>query len=76
MFFIKAFSIWCQVFTIFSVNRRNKKVYAWTVDDEDSMRKMLFEHVDGIVTSNPTSLQRLMQDTKLQCLEEGYSLPR
>jgi len=51
-------------------------VYAWTVDDEDSMRKMLFEHVDGIVTSNPTSLQRLMQDTKLQCLEEGYSLPR
>lgn len=80
MFFIKAFSIWqlaagTQVFIIFSVvmNRRNKKVYAWTVDDEESMRRMLFEDVDAIVTSDPTSLQRLMQDIKLQCLEEGYA---
>jgi len=51
-------------------------VYAWTVDDAESMQKMLFEHVDAIVTSNPTVLQRLMQDIKTQCLEEGYSLPR
>ncbi|CAJ1958501.1 unnamed protein product [Sphenostylis stenocarpa] len=58
------------------LRRRNKKVYAWTVDDVESMRKMLFEHVDAIVTSNPTSLQRLMEDIKIQCLEEGYSLPR
>lgn len=55
------------------MNRRNKKVYAWTVDDEESMRRMLFEDVDAIVTSDPTSLQRLMQDIKLQCLEEGYA---
>jgi len=58
------------------VNRRNKKVYAWTVDDPDSMRRMLLEHVDAIITSDPTSLKRLMQDIKLQCLEEGFSLPR
>lgn len=55
-------------------NRRNKKVYAWTVDDEDSMKKMLFERVDAIVTSNPSLLQRLMQDVRTQCLEEGFSL--
>ncbi|ESW20626.1 hypothetical protein PHAVU_005G002500 [Phaseolus vulgaris] len=55
------------------LHRRNKKVYAWTVDDEESMRRMLFEDVDAIVTSDPTSLQRLMQDIKLQCLEEGYA---
>nr|XP_009797546.1 PREDICTED: uncharacterized protein LOC104243957 isoform X3 [Nicotiana sylvestris] len=53
---------------------RNKKVYAWTVDDEDSMKKMLFERVDAIVTSNPSLLQRLMQDVRTQCLEEGFSL--
>ncbi|KAF3663905.1 Glycerophosphodiester phosphodiesterase GDPD4 [Capsicum annuum] len=53
---------------------RNKKVYAWTVDDEDSMKKMLFERVDAIVTSNPSLLQRLMQDVRTQCLEEGLKL--
>ncbi|KAL2513395.1 Glycerophosphodiester phosphodiesterase GDPD4 [Abeliophyllum distichum] len=53
---------------------RNKKVYAWTVDEEDAMQKMLFEHVDAVVTSNPTLLQRLMQDMRTQCLEEGFSL--
>ncbi|KAK7259903.1 hypothetical protein RIF29_25518 [Crotalaria pallida] len=57
------------------LHRRNKRVYAWTVDDEESMKKMLIDHVDAIVTGNPTLLQRLMQDTRTQCLEEGYSLP-
>nr|XP_048334664.1 glycerophosphodiester phosphodiesterase GDPD4 isoform X2 [Ziziphus jujuba var. spinosa] len=52
---------------------RNKKVYAWTVDDENSMQRMLSEHVDAVVTSNPTLLQRLMQDLRTQCLEEGFS---
>ncbi|XP_057453893.1 glycerophosphodiester phosphodiesterase GDPD4 isoform X3 [Lotus japonicus] len=56
------------------LRRRNKRVYAWTVDDAESMQKMLFEHVDAIVTGDPTLLQRLMQDTRTQCLEEGYSL--
>ncbi|KAL3513311.1 hypothetical protein ACH5RR_026028 [Cinchona calisaya] len=53
---------------------RKKKVYAWTVDDEISMQKMLFEHVDAVVTSNPTLFQRVMQDMRTECLEEGFSL--
>ncbi|XP_059669603.1 glycerophosphodiester phosphodiesterase GDPD4-like [Cornus florida] len=53
---------------------RNKKVYAWTVDDAVSLQRMLLEKVDAIVTSNPTLLQSLMQDTKTKCLEEGFSL--
>ncbi|MED6205111.1 Glycerophosphodiester phosphodiesterase gdpd4 [Stylosanthes scabra] len=57
------------------LHRRKKKVYAWTVDDVESMQRMLFEHVDAVVTGNPTLFQRLMQDTRTQCLEEGYSLP-
>ncbi|KAF3440955.1 hypothetical protein FNV43_RR19241 [Rhamnella rubrinervis] len=48
----------------------NKKIYAWTVDDVDSMQRMLTEHVDAVVTSNPGLLQRLMQDLRTQCLEE------
>ncbi|KAF2290865.1 hypothetical protein GH714_015923 [Hevea brasiliensis] len=55
---------------------RNKTVYAWTVDDVDSMRRMLFERVDAVVTSNPSLLQQIMQDTRTQCREEGYTLPQ
>ncbi|PQQ17588.1 hypothetical protein Pyn_12910 [Prunus yedoensis var. nudiflora] len=53
---------------------RKKKVYAWTVDDVDSMQEMLYERVDAIVTSNPNMLQGLMQDIRIECLEHGFSL--
>ncbi|XP_056159901.1 glycerophosphodiester phosphodiesterase GDPD4 isoform X1 [Syzygium oleosum] len=56
-----------------TLHSAKKKVYAWTVDDLDSMQKMLYEHVDAIVTSKPTVLQHLMQNIGTQCLEEGYS---
>ncbi|KAK6116715.1 hypothetical protein DH2020_049535 [Rehmannia glutinosa] len=53
---------------------RKKKVYAWTVDEEEWMQKMLLEGVDAVVTSNPSLLQRVMQDVRTQCIEEGFSL--
>ncbi|KAM7253294.1 hypothetical protein ACFE04_025912 [Oxalis oulophora] len=53
---------------------RNKKVFAWTVDDMESMQKMLSERVDAVVTSNPSLLQQLMQDSRTECFEEGFSL--
>uniref|UniRef100_A0A803N0Q9 glycerophosphodiester phosphodiesterase n=1 Tax=Chenopodium quinoa TaxID=63459 RepID=A0A803N0Q9_CHEQI len=53
---------------------RNKKIYAWTVDDMVSMQDMLINSVDAVVTSNPALLQQLMLDTRTQCLEEGFSL--
>ncbi|XP_065880421.1 glycerophosphodiester phosphodiesterase GDPD4 [Euphorbia lathyris] len=58
------------------VHRRNRKVYAWTVDDVDSMRRMLFERVDAVVTSNPSLMHQLVQDITSQCREEGFSMPR
>ncbi|KAJ6693198.1 hypothetical protein OIU85_004007 [Salix viminalis] len=58
------------------LHRRKKKAYAWTVDDVDSMRKLLFEHVDAVVTNNPSLLQQLMQDIRTECREEGFSSPR
>ncbi|XP_077224680.1 PLC-like phosphodiesterases superfamily protein isoform X3 [Tasmannia lanceolata] len=54
---------------------RGKKVYAWTVDDEDSMRRMLLERVDAVVTSHPTVFQLLMRDIKTECHKEGFPLP-
>lgn len=66
-------AVWFHVFHL-GLSRRNKKVYAWTVDDVDSMQKMLFERVDAVVTGNPTLLQSLMQDIRTQCLEDGFSL--
>ncbi|KAI5640293.1 hypothetical protein M9H77_00319 [Catharanthus roseus] len=56
------------------VHGRKKKVYVWTVDEEEWMQKMLMEQVDAIVTSNPSLLQRIMLEVRTQCLEEGFSL--
>ncbi|KAJ8430428.1 hypothetical protein Cgig2_025855 [Carnegiea gigantea] len=53
---------------------KNKKIYAWTVDDVTSMQNMLAKRVDAIITNNPTMLQQLMEDTRIECLEEGFSL--
>ncbi|XWS22015.1 hypothetical protein CRYUN_Cryun30bG0107300 [Craigia yunnanensis] len=58
------------------VHGREKKVYAWTVDDADSMMRMLQEQADAIVTSNPSLLQRIMHDKRTECLEEGFTLTR
>ncbi|CAN1841898.1 Glycerophosphodiester phosphodiesterase GDPD4, partial [Linum perenne] len=55
---------------------RQKKVYTWTVDEIESMRMMLMERVDAIVTNRPSSLQQLIQDIRSECREEGFSLPR
>lgn len=57
------------------MHKNGKIVYAWTVDDGDSMKRMLYEHVDAIVTSNPSLLQQLMQDTRAECMEDGFALP-
>ncbi|KAL3635135.1 Glycerophosphodiester phosphodiesterase gdpd4 [Castilleja foliolosa] len=56
------------------LHRRNKTAYAWTVDEVDSMQRMLVERVDAVVTSNPSLLQRVMQDVKTQCFQQGFSL--
>jgi hypothetical protein len=56
-------------------NRHDRRVFAWTVDDSSSMKKMLFEHVDAIVTSNPSLLQQLMHETRTECMEDGFALP-
>ncbi|CAN1178743.1 Glycerophosphodiester phosphodiesterase GDPD4, partial [Linum perenne] len=58
------------------LHRRQKKVYTWTVDEIESMRTMLMERVDAIVTNRPSSLQQLIQDIRSECREEGFSLPR
>ena len=65
-----SFSLLNFFFMVF--NSRNK-VYAWTVDDETQMQRMLVKRVDAMVTGNPTLLQRLIQDIRIQCLEQGFS---
>ncbi|KAL7118381.1 hypothetical protein ACP275_03G133000 [Erythranthe tilingii] len=51
---------------------RKKKVYAWTVDEEEWMQKMLVESVDGVVTSDPALLQRVMHDLRTNCFQLGF----
>ncbi|KAL8230980.1 hypothetical protein R6Q57_000758 [Mikania cordata] len=56
------------------LHRRKRKVYAWTVDDEAEMHKMLKENVDAIITSDPSLLQSSMREIRKKCLLDGYSL--
>ncbi|GAD17314.1 glycerophosphodiester phosphodiesterase [Lentilactobacillus otakiensis] len=42
---------------------RRQQVYAWTVDDEPDMTKMLFLNVDGIITDNLTQLKGTIKST-------------
>ncbi|KAL9993099.1 putative glycerophosphodiester phosphodiesterase [Helianthus debilis subsp. tardiflorus] len=56
------------------LHRRKKKVYAWTVDDEAGMHKMLNENVDAIITSHPSLLQSSMRDIRKKCLVDGFSI--
>ncbi|WVZ53296.1 hypothetical protein U9M48_004262 [Paspalum notatum var. saurae] len=56
------------------LRRHGRRVFAWTVDDSSSMKRMLYEHVDAIVTSNPSLLQQLMQEIRTECMEDGFTL--
>uniref|UniRef100_A0ACD5WBR5 Uncharacterized protein n=1 Tax=Avena sativa TaxID=4498 RepID=A0ACD5WBR5_AVESA len=58
-----------------TMHRNDRKVYEWTVDDSDSMKRMLYEQVDAIVTSNPSFLQQLMQELRTECMEDGIAFP-
>nr|ABR17926.1 unknown [Picea sitchensis] len=53
-------------------HRAGKKVYAWTVDDIESMQKMLLVGVDSIITSQPNSLQKMMEYIRNQCMDVGF----
>eukprot|EP00250_Pteridium_aquilinum_P015074 c22362_g1_i1 orf=554-1057(+) len=55
------------------IHKAGKKVYAWTVNDRDTMKIMLFDGVDAIVTSQPRLLQEVMLEIQTECSQEGYS---
>ena len=42
---------------------RHQQVFAWTVDDDDDMTRMIFLNVDGIITDNLHELQVNLETT-------------
>lgn len=56
-----------------SAHRAGKKLHAWTVDEESAMIHMLKAGVDGIVTSTPSLLQRVMGSERQQCAQYGFT---
>jgi len=43
-------------------HKRGRWVYAWTVDDQETMRKLIRTGVDGIVTNNPGTLNEILEN--------------
>ncbi len=44
-------------------HNRHQQVFAWTVDDDDDMTRMIFLNVDGIITDNLHELQVNLETT-------------
>ncbi|KAI5055162.1 hypothetical protein GOP47_0030307 [Adiantum capillus-veneris] len=57
-----------------TIHQFGKTVYAWTVNDRERMREMLYDGVDAIVTSQPRLLQELMLQIQNECFQEGFHL--
>lgn len=41
-----------------------KKVYSWTVNDEESFKEAAFLDVDGVITDNVTEAKQVYQELK------------
>ncbi len=44
------------------MHRHGHGVFAWTVDDEDEMRRLIACDVNGIVTNRPAALAEVIRD--------------
>lgn len=47
---------------IWQAHLQNHVVYAWTVNDEAIMKRMMYEHIDGIITDNVALLNRSIKE--------------
>ncbi len=45
-----------------SVKDNEKRIYTWTVNNSDDMRRLLFLSVDGIITDNIEELNKIIDD--------------
>ena len=47
---------------IWQAHLQNHVVYAWTVNNKSEMKKMMYEHVDGIITDNVSMLNTAIKE--------------
>lgn len=47
---------------IWQAHLQNHVVYAWTVNNDAEMKKMMYEHVDGIITDDVAQLNATIRD--------------
>lgn len=45
-----------------AVHRQHKEIWAWTVNDRNTMTQMVFADVDGIITDNLTQLKQVIAE--------------
>lgn len=47
---------------IWQAHLQNHVVYAWTVNNKSEMKKMMYEHIDGIITDNISMLNTAIKE--------------
>ena len=55
---------------IWQARLQNKPVYAWTVDDSNTMKKMMYEGADGIITNDVVKLKKSIKNFEN---DQGYA---
>lgn len=63
MEYVDAFSIKANYISaelVKDIHKNNKKVYAWTVDTESQIKRLLLNDVDGIISNNPYNTKNIV----------------
>ena len=48
-------------------HRHNMAIFYWTVNDKETMRKLINMNVDGIITDRPDIMRELLEEMGFQC---------
>ncbi len=54
------------------IHKKGKKLYAWTVNTEDNIRKMIELNVDNIITDDVTLSKQIIEESKSTNLIDKY----
>ena len=54
------------------IHQENKQIYAWTINSEETMQKMIDLKVDNIITDNITLAKKVIEKNKETNFFEAY----
>ncbi len=57
--------------TVAAVHAKGRKIHVWTIDDKDTMHRLLDLGADGIITDRPDLLKAVLQSRGMWSTQQG-----